>query len=167
MPKLALFLQDTRTSHELVEERVTIGSAPDNMIQIPDSSVSGQHAQVVLVGGRYQLKDLGSTNGTRVNNEPVTEIFLREGDRIRFGKVEARFESDATGPAQSLPMAQPVAARPEETSTRPIDFANTSLFAHRQIAKDPVNTAVMATAVLAILAFVISMFGLFQIHPPR
>ena len=167
MPKLSILLEGSKTTHELTDDRITIGRAPDNMIQIDDASVSGRHAQLLLIDERYQLKDLGSTNGTRVNSESITDVFLRVGDRIRFGKVEARYESDATGEAQPLPAAGEIEARPAETSEKPADFANASPFPNRQKQKDPVATAILAAAALAILAFLVSMLGLFQIHGPR
>ena len=167
MPKLSVYLQEGRTTHELTEERITIGRGSDNMIQIADPSVSGRHAELALVEDRYQLKDLSSTNGTRVNSELVTEVFLREGDRIRFGKVETRFESDATGAAKPLPEADEIEARPAETSEKPADFTNASPFPNRQKAKDPVATAVIAAAAIAILAFLVSLLGLLQIQGPK
>jgi len=167
MPKLSVYLEEARATHELTEERITIGRGSDNMIQIADPSVSGRHAELAIVEDRYQLKDLGSTNGTRVNSELVTEVFLREGDRIRFGKVEARFESDATGAAKPLPEADEIEARPAETSEKPADFTNASPFPNRQKAKDPVATAVIAAAAIAVLAFLVSLLGLLQIHGPK
>ena len=167
MPKLSVFLENSRATHELTEERITIGRAPDNTLQIDDPSVSGRHAQLLLIDERYQLKDLGSTNGTRVNSELVTDIFLQFGDRIRFGKVEARFESDATGQTQPLPVAAEIEARPAETSEKPADFANASPFPHRQKEKDKMATVILAVAALAMLAFLISMLALLQIHPPQ
>lgn len=167
MPKLSVFLENLRATHELTEERITIGRGPENMLQIDDPSVSNRHAQLLLIDVRYQLKDLDSTNGTRVNSELVTDTFLRVGDRIRFGKVEARFESDATGEAQPLPEAGEIGARPAATSEKPADFANASPFPERQKAKDPTATAILAAAALAVLAFLISMLGLLQIHGPR
>jgi len=167
MPKLSILLESSKTTHELTDDRITIGRAPDNMVQIDDPSVSGRHAQLLLIDERYQLKDLGSTNGTRVNSEVVTDVFLRVGDRIRFGKVEARYESDATGEAQPLPAAGEIDARPAETSEKPADFANASPFPNRQKQKDTVATAILAAAALAILAFLVSMLGLLQIHGPK
>ncbi|MBA3543325.1 MAG: FHA domain-containing protein [Chthoniobacterales bacterium] len=167
MPKLSILLENARSTHELTEERITIGRAPDNMIQIDDPSVSGRHAQLLLVDERYQLKDLGSTNGTRVNSELATEVFLRVGDRLRFGKVDARYESEVTGAAQPLPEAGEIEARPAEMSEKPADFANASPFPNRQKEKDVVATAVMAVGVVAILGFLISLLGLLQIHGPR
>jgi len=49
MPKLSVFLERERAVHALTGERITIGRAPDNMIQISHPSVSGRHAQLVLV----------------------------------------------------------------------------------------------------------------------
>ncbi len=166
MPKLSVYVAGARSTHELTEERITIGRGPDNTIQIDDPSVSGRHAQLLLIDERYQLKDLDSTNGTRVNSETMTDVFLRVGDGLRFGKVEARYESDATGAAQPLPEAAEIEARPAEMSEKPSDFANASPFPNRQKSKDPVGTAVMAAAGVAILAFVISLLGLLQIHGP-
>ncbi len=165
MLKLSIFLENSRATHELTEERITIGRATDNMLQIDDPSVSGRHAQLLLIDERYQLKDLGSTNGTRVNSELVTDTFLRVGDRIRFGKVEARYESDATAEAQPLPEAGEIEARPAERSEKPADFANASPFPSRQKEKDTVAIAVLAAAALAVLAFLVSMLGLLRIHP--
>jgi pSer/pThr/pTyr-binding forkhead associated (FHA) protein len=166
MLKLLIALADARTTHELTDERITIGRAPDNMIQIDDPSVSGRHAQLLLIDDRYQLKDLGSTNGTRVNTELVTEVFLRVGDRVRFGKVEARYESDATGEAQPLPEAGELEARPAETSEKPVDFTNASPFPNRKKEKDTVGTAILAAAGVAVLAFLLSMLSLLQIDGP-
>src|SRR5947208_11133037 len=91
MPKLSI----SGAPHDLTDEVITIGRAPDNMIVIDDPSVSGRHAQLRLAGEVYRLKDLESTNGTRVNGIPVTETALRFDDRIRFGAVDARYEPDA------------------------------------------------------------------------
>jgi predicted component of type VI protein secretion system len=165
MPKLSILLEGSEATYELTDDRITIGRAPDNMIRIDDPSVSGRHAQLLLIDDRYQLKDFDSTNGTRVNNESVTDVFLRVDDRIRFGNVEARYESHATGEAQPLPEAGKIEAL-AETSERPADFTNASPFPNRRTEKDPAATAILAAAALAILAFLVSMLGLFQIHGP-
>lgn len=167
MPKLTIFLETGRATHELTEERITIGRGPENLLQINDSSVSSRHAQLRLIDGHYQVKDLGSTNGTRVNGEVITDAFLRVGDRVRFGKVEARFDSVATGEAQPLPAVGEIEARPAATSEKPADFDNASPFPKRQNEKDPGALGILATAVVAILAFLLSMAGLLQIHGPR
>jgi pSer/pThr/pTyr-binding forkhead associated (FHA) protein len=155
-----------RNAHELTEEIVTVGRAPDNVIAIDDPSVSGRHAQLQLTGDSYQLRDLGSTNGTRVNGELVTETMLRIGDRLRFGKIEARFESEAVGDAQPLPDVEVIGAQPAIASARPADFANASPFPRRRNEKDAVRTALLAAAAIAFLAFVGSMVAVFTMHAP-
>lgn len=167
MPKLSIALEDAKVTHELTEEKITLGRAPDNLIQIDDSSVSSRHAQLLLVGDRYQLVDLNSTNGTRVNGETITEVFLKEGDRLRFGKVEARYESEQTGEAQALPETDEIEARPAETSAKPADFANASPFPHRTKEKDTVGTAVFAAGAIAIVAMLLSLLNLLRMHGPQ
>jgi predicted component of type VI protein secretion system len=154
------------TSHDLVEETYTIGRSAENSIRLDDVSVSGRHAQLVLIADSCYLKDLGSTNGTLVNEQPVTEVQLRPGDRVRFGKVEASFERDAGGGAQPLPRLEEVEARPAELSARPADFANASPFPSRKKPKDPARAAILAAVALAFLAFLTSIIALFLMEPP-
>lgn len=58
-------------------------------LAIDDPTVSRQHAKLCLMGGRLQLVDLGSTNGTWIDAEPVTTnpITLRRGQTLTLGKV--------------------------------------------------------------------------------
>lgn len=167
MPKLSIALEDAKVTHELTEAKITLGRAPDNLIQVHDSSVSSRHAHLLLVGDRYQLVDLDSTNGTRVNGEMVTEVFLKVGDRLRFGKVEARYESEKTGEAQALPQTDEIEARPAETSEKPADFANASPFPNRKKEQDSNAVMVMAAGAVAILAMLLSLLNLLRMHGPQ
>lgn len=72
-------------------EPLTIGRHEDNAIQLNDGSVSGHHAVVLKRGEIFLLKDLGSTNGTRVNGASVVEAVLKDGDKLVFGDVGAVF----------------------------------------------------------------------------
>jgi pSer/pThr/pTyr-binding forkhead associated (FHA) protein len=162
MPKLTIRSESgEKTSHDLVEENVTIGRSPENAICLDDISVSGRHAELTMVGEIFHIKDLGSTNGTVVNGEPITTVQLRAGDRIRFGKVDAYYECDVAGDAQPLPRLEEVEAKPAESSARPVDFANASPFLNRTKEKDRSRTAVFAAAAIALLAFVGSMIAVF------
>jgi pSer/pThr/pTyr-binding forkhead associated (FHA) protein len=162
MPKLIV----SGLAHDIVEESITIGRAVENMIRIDDPSVSGRHAQLQLIGNGYYLNDLGSTNGTFVNGLTTTNVRLRIGDRIRFGKVDARFESDAPTATQPLPEPQELEARPAEASARPIDFQNASPFPNRKKEQDPFRTALFLAAVVAFAAFVVSMMAVLTMHAP-
>jgi hypothetical protein len=91
---------------DLVEERVTCGRALDNMIRLEDGTVSHHHAMFVLDGSDYKLRDLNSTNGTRVNGLRIVETKVNNGDQVRMGSVEMRFESDLKKASQPLPPTQ-------------------------------------------------------------
>jgi pSer/pThr/pTyr-binding forkhead associated (FHA) protein len=167
MPKLTIRSETGElTSHDLVEETYTIGRSAENSIRLDDTSVSGRHAELVLVAENCYLKDLGSTNHTLVNGKAVKEVQLRFGDRIRFGKVEAFFEGEIAGGAQPLPRVEEAGALPAELSSRPADFANASPFQSRKTKKDPFRTAAFAAAALAFLAFLISLIALILMKPP-
>jgi hypothetical protein len=112
------------------------------------------------------LRDLDSTNGTLVNGEPVTQVQLRPGDRIQFGKVDAYYEGDAAGDAQALPQSEEIQARPAELSVRPVDFAHASPFASARKEKDPARRLIFAAALVAFLAFVGSMIAVLMMRAP-
>src|SRR5258706_5869791 len=63
----------------------TVGRSPELDIPIEEDAVSRQHARFVRGDGSWSLEDLGSTNGSFVNDERVTLRQLRDGDMIRFG----------------------------------------------------------------------------------
>jgi pSer/pThr/pTyr-binding forkhead associated (FHA) protein len=165
MPKLIL-TTDTqgKVAYEFTEDLVTIGRAPDNMVIIDDPSVSSRHAQLELSGDTYKLKDLDSTNGTRVNGIPITrETAVRFDDRLRFGGIDVRFEPDVRG-SQPLPAPAEIEAAPAESSAAPVDFANASPFPHRSKDRDSTRTAVLAFAAVAAVAFLGSMIAVLMMH---
>lgn len=166
MRKLIITSAAGPVAHELTDDLITIGRAPENLIHLEDPSVSGRHAQLQLVGETYELKDLDSTNGTRVNGRPIASVALRIGDRIHLGKVEACFECPEPEQAQPLPALQEIEARPAEGSARPADFSNASPFPKRKKEGDRTRTAIFAAAAVAILAFLASMLALAQMRPP-
>jgi pSer/pThr/pTyr-binding forkhead associated (FHA) protein len=167
MPKLIVRSETGESvSHDLVEETYTIGRAPENLIRLEDISVSGRHAQIVVIAENCFLKDLGSTNGTLVNGQPVSEVQLRPGDRVRFGKVESVFEADAAITAEPPPQLSETPAQPAEISARPADFANASPFPGRKTKRDPARTAVFVVAAVAFAAFLASMIALALMKAP-
>ena len=93
MAQLALLVDDVVVKLFPLEKPVmTIGRDQDNDIQIEDSGVSGKHAQVSvqpseLVEGHVDVvvEDLGSTNGTLVNDEELERCQLKPNDVITIG----------------------------------------------------------------------------------
>jgi|Deesub1362B_J571_1020462.scaffolds.fasta_scaffold03713_2 pSer/pThr/pTyr-binding forkhead associated (FHA) protein len=74
-----------------LEKKLTIGRRPTNDIYLSDPSVSRQHAEIVLEGGRAVVRDLGSHNGTFLNGERVEKAPLSNGDTIQIGGTLFRF----------------------------------------------------------------------------
>jgi uncharacterized SAM-binding protein YcdF (DUF218 family) len=73
----------------------TLGRAPDNTIVLPDGSVSAHHAAVRQDRGQWWVEDLGSTNGTAVNESWVRDATpFYPGDVIRLGEILLRLEVD-------------------------------------------------------------------------
>ena len=70
---------------------IRLGRAPDNEITIDDHNLSRTHAQLVRQKQGFMLVDLGSTNGTYVNSQKVSQTVLREGDEIAVGLSRLRF----------------------------------------------------------------------------
>jgi diguanylate cyclase (GGDEF)-like protein len=70
---------------------VVIGRGESSDILINDNSVSRRHALIQPAGSGYSVLDLGSTNGTFVNNVPVSDAALRDGDYLRVGNCIYRF----------------------------------------------------------------------------
>jgi len=79
---------------EIPQGETIVGRASANAMAILDKSLSRVHAKVVRDGADVTLTDLGSTNGTMVNERRVASTRLADGDRVKFGDVEANFIDD-------------------------------------------------------------------------
>jgi len=84
--------------------RFTIGRRPGNSLQVVENSVSGQHAEFVIDSQGVVLRDLGSTNGTRVGNERALEVRVDSGAQLWIGNVGMTL-LDAQASAGSVPVA--------------------------------------------------------------
>ena len=73
---------------------ITIGRATDNDLVLRDERVSRHHGRIAGRRGTLLYTDLGSTNGSEVNGERVTEVVLGAGDRIRIGASTLEVEVD-------------------------------------------------------------------------
>jgi hypothetical protein len=75
----------------LAKPVVTLGRLPENDVVVDDPGASRQHARINGGDGEFVLVDLGSTNGTLVNDQPVGERALDDGDRITIGETVLEF----------------------------------------------------------------------------
>jgi pSer/pThr/pTyr-binding forkhead associated (FHA) protein len=96
MAKLILSLDGQLIKeYTLSKERTTIGRKPHNDIQIDNLAVSGEHAIIMTILNDSFLEDLGSTNGTLVNGQPVKKHFLQSTDIIEIGKYKLKYMNEA------------------------------------------------------------------------
>jgi len=113
----------------LTKERSTIGRKPHNDVQIDNLAVSGEHAIIMTILKDSFLEDLGSTNGTLVNGQPVKKHFLQNNDIIEIGKYKLKYVNEAPatmGQAEfekTMVLRAPVAGSKAETKA-PTDTQN-------------------------------------------
>src|SRR5262250_3253533 len=82
----------------------SLGRHPNNTIQLLDKIVSKEHCIIEQRGDHYVLRDLGSLNGTFINNERVRgEANLKHGDEIALGATRGRFEEPSGAAAGAQP----------------------------------------------------------------
>ncbi len=79
-----------------------VGRAPGNDLQIDHPSISSTHCEVELNQDTVTVRDRGSTNGTFIDNQPVTEAPLQPGQTLRLGAVEISLEASTA--SVSIPL---------------------------------------------------------------
>lgn len=77
---------------QLSEQRIVVGRTPESHLFINEASVSRQHAAISSSAAGFEIEDLGSSNGTFINDVKVTtRTLLKDGDMIRLGTILFRF----------------------------------------------------------------------------
>jgi pSer/pThr/pTyr-binding forkhead associated (FHA) protein len=79
----------------LEKDRVILGRGAGVDVVLDDASVSNQHAAFELAGAGFRIRDLGSTNGVRVNGGRVSASDLKHGDRLEIGSLSFRYRVEA------------------------------------------------------------------------
>ena len=134
MSKLVLYLPDgTTLDIPLDRERMTIGRRADNEICLPNLAVSGEHAVVVTILADSFLEDLGSTNGTLVNNKAIAKHFLRDRDEIDVGKHRLVYCVDDDAVLEPV-IVKGMARVAERDFGGRVELAKPPLRAHREFA---------------------------------
>jgi pSer/pThr/pTyr-binding forkhead associated (FHA) protein len=114
----------------LTKERTTIGRKPHNDIQIDNLAVSGEHAVIVTILQDSFLEDLGSTNGTIVNGQPIKKHFLQNNDVIELGKYKLKYINEApaahakAADFEKTMVLRPGAVRPQAAAPAPAAAAS-------------------------------------------
>ena len=94
MPKL-VFITGAKKgqTYRLKETKISIGRDPGNTLFIPDGRISRRHAVLTYENGGYIIEDLGSVNGTLVNDKPIIRKGLQIGDTITLGTTALEYDS--------------------------------------------------------------------------
>ena len=96
--KLILKFKDTVIAeYDIGKEETTIGRKEENDVHVDNLAVSSRHARILKIGSKVILEDLGSTNGTQVNNKDVSKHVLNHGDIITVGKHTLTFSCLESG----------------------------------------------------------------------
>lgn len=133
-------------------DKISIGRAPNNNLCLGDAArrVSSHHAEVILRGDQYLLRDLGSTNGTMINGRRVVVSELAPDDLIEFG---------AGGPLLRFGIENPEKRGQSETASNRGEHNHVSLHeasrivtpGHRQLGVAKNNATLIAALVAAML----------------
>lgn len=121
MAKLVIKLNNNIVDHvELRQGDMKIGRKSSCDIHLDNLSVSGEHVNIFTIGDDSFVQDLGSTNGTYVNNKKIVKHHLKNEDQVAIGKYRLTFVSVAvpeaaalaktvaiTGPSSDAPTAPP------------------------------------------------------------
>jgi pSer/pThr/pTyr-binding forkhead associated (FHA) protein len=106
---------------------LTLGRAKSNDIIFPVDMVSREHAEISWDGEAFEIRDLGSSNGTYVNRKPIERLRLKEGDEIKIGPYDLQLRT-YRGRAEDFRVDTP---DPERTQKVRVDeiFGESSTFA--------------------------------------
>lgn len=162
MARLVLLSEGfTGRACDLQVERTTVGRLEDNAFQVSEPSVSSHHCEVVLRGNDILVKDLGSTNGTFINGERITESVLKPGQILRLGQVEMRLESGTAAPpvkkslTQTRPVVQGVKLDDLDQGTRAVAFEKDPAFKKKSNKANVIFIVVGVVLAAIIIAFIV------------
>lgn len=92
MSKVAvIFNGQVQKEVAIIKARINVGRRPSNDLVLDHLAVSGRHAAIDTTSEGTFIIDLGSTNGTSVNGQPIKKHHLQDGDIIELGKYQLKF----------------------------------------------------------------------------
>jgi pSer/pThr/pTyr-binding forkhead associated (FHA) protein len=112
MAKLVMVAPPKARVFPLDKPVIRIGRDPESEVHLASSEVSRAHARIFAIGSDLFLEDLGSTNGTRVNGEKVTQHRMQAGEELEIGPYRLRFDLDSAATIEK-PDQPPAPARSE------------------------------------------------------
>jgi len=91
--KIIVETENQRKEHTFDQVDITIGSAEENDLTLADDTVSRNHCRIFQEGNSYLVQDLGSTNGTFINQIRIKEAYLKPGCTVELGNARLQFQS--------------------------------------------------------------------------
>ena len=88
---VVIYGQDLGKKYNLDQPSLIVGRSSKCDVQVDQESVSRNHAKIINTGKTIILRDLGSTNGTYVNDELIDEYVLQDGDLVKIGRTIFKF----------------------------------------------------------------------------
>ena len=95
-PEIAFDVGGERRTYPLDKDEIRIGRAPENDLVVQDGSISRYHARIHRAGTQWRIEDLGSKNGTHVNDLSSPTGTLRDGDEILLGTFAIKFLDESS-----------------------------------------------------------------------
>ena len=148
---------------ELDDNEISIGRTDNNVIPLNNSSISGSHCVLKKSETSYLLKDLESTNGTRVNGQPISEVLLQDRDVIHFGPLEFVYSDRQTDEVDVLDVLEmPLVEVSTDPTKRPETFSSVSPFGTPQKEnKKSWHVLIVVIGVLALVCVALLFYFLF------
>lgn len=134
-----------------------VGRREGNDWVLQDGSVSGSHCEVEKTETGFLIRDLGSTNGTKVNSEPIKDKLLFRNDIIQIGEISVMIEGDdvpQTGKSDTSAIPRTTIIIPQK---RPAAIETPKVFVKKSNA-NKVWIAVIVILLLVIVGFLVVFF---------
>ena len=112
MPYLEVQTKAGRKRFKLEDKAVTIGRQAGNTLVLSDDRSSRQHCVIEPFEAGYRVRDLGSRNGTRLNDQRIASELLNNGDVVKIGSTEIRYiDPEAASPTARLAAPRSISQR--------------------------------------------------------
>ncbi|MBP5585529.1 MAG: FHA domain-containing protein [Lentisphaeria bacterium] len=162
IPKFVVLSEQLRGQmFELKQDEITIGRSDERTICLKDPTVSTLHCKVTHNGDKFIIADAGSTNGTKVNGNPLTEEYeLQNGDIVRVGAFELLFDTEDKTMTMSIQKTQTGIDINAANATQTIKSVASSGFTERKQGSGLSNKLMIIIVVLLALIF-LAILGLF------
>ena len=162
IPKFIVLSEQLRGKmFELNQDEITVGRSDERTICLKDPTVSTLHCKLMRNDGKFIIADAGSTNGTKVNGNPLTEEYeLQNGDIVRIGAFELLFDTEDKTMTMSIQKTQTGIDINAASTTQTIKSVTSTGFTERKQSSGLSNKLMIIIVVLLALIF-LAILGLF------